>query len=46
MLDMIVSGRLRPERLIGGTLSLGEAAVALTEMNSFAGTGVSVIDSF
>lgn len=46
MLDMIVSGRLRPERLIGGTLSLGEAATALTEMNNFAGTGVSVIDSF
>lgn len=46
MLGMISSGRLHPQRLVGATLSLDEAAIALTHMNSFAGNGVSVISSF
>jgi alcohol dehydrogenase len=45
MLDMIAAGRLQPERLIGQTMSLAEAATTLTQMNEFTGVGVSVITS-
>lgn len=44
MLEMIAAGRLRPEMLIGRTISLEDAIVELPEMNSFAGTGVTVIE--
>ena len=43
---MIVEGRLEPEKLIGKTVSLEEAAVELTNMNSFSGVGVTVITKF
>jgi len=43
MLEMISSGRLSPEKLIGRTISLDEAAEALVNMDSFSETGVTVI---
>lgn len=46
MLDMILTGKLEPERLIGKTVSLEEAPDALTSMSDFALTGVTVIDRF
>ncbi|MGC9523033.1 MAG: zinc-dependent alcohol dehydrogenase family protein [Anaerolineae bacterium] len=46
LLEMITSGMLQPQRLIGETVSLAEGAKALTTMGSFAITGVTVIDEF
>jgi alcohol dehydrogenase len=46
LFEMIQSGKVDPSRLIGQTISLEEAAVSLTEMDGFAGTGVKIIDRF
>ncbi|MCB8982521.1 MAG: zinc-dependent alcohol dehydrogenase family protein [Ardenticatenaceae bacterium] len=46
MLAMIQSGQLRPDRLVGQRISLAESLAALTDMNSFRGLGITVIDSF
>jgi alcohol dehydrogenase len=46
MLEMIRLGKLRPEKLIGKIVSLEESLDELTEMNSFRGTGLTVIDRF
>ncbi len=46
MLSMIQAGVLKPELLIGETISLEDALVALPEMNSCPGSGVTVIDRF
>lgn len=46
LLDMIRAGRLRPDLLVGSTISLDDALVELPAMNSFKGTGVTVIDRF
>ncbi len=46
LLAMIRAGKLRPELLVGKTISLEDAVVALPVMNNFAGTGVTVIDRF
>lgn len=46
MLEMIRDGRLVPEKLIGKRISLDEAPKELVNMNSFLGTGVTVIDMF
>lgn len=46
LFEMIRTGKVDPGKLIGKTLSLEEAAVALTEMDSFTGLGVKVIDRF
>ncbi len=46
LLSMIEAGELNPTLLIGNTISLDEALVALPEMNRFPGTGVTVIDRF
>ncbi len=46
MLAMIASGRLKPDSLIGKTITLEQSLQALTQMNSFAGTGVTVINAF
>ncbi len=46
MLEMIVSGKLSPERLIGRTINLEESIDALTSMNEFNTTGVTVITEF
>ncbi|MDW3194402.1 MAG: zinc-dependent alcohol dehydrogenase family protein [Cytophagales bacterium] len=41
--DMIKTGKLKPEILIGDTISLMEVVERLPNMNSFPGTGVTVI---
>ena len=46
MLAMIAAGRLAPERLIGRTIALEESIAALTSMDSFGNTGVTIIDRF
>jgi alcohol dehydrogenase len=43
MMEMILAGKLQPQKLIGKTISLAEAPKALMEMDSFAGTGISII---
>jgi len=43
MLEMILKGKLQPQKLIGKTISLVEAPKALMEMDGFAGTGTSII---
>lgn len=44
MMQMILSGSLDPARLIGRRLTLTEAVTALTEMDRFAESGISIID--
>ncbi|MDG1898146.1 MAG: zinc-dependent alcohol dehydrogenase family protein [Fuerstiella sp.] len=44
MLQMIETGRLQPKKLIGRTVSLGEACEILPQMNEFPGSGSTVID--
>lgn len=46
MFAMIQAGRLHPELLVGKTISLDESLAALTQMDSFSGTGVTVINRF
>lgn len=46
MLDMIMSGKLQPKKMIGSTVTLEESMDALTSMTNFAITGVTVIDRF
>ncbi len=46
LLDMIQHGKVRPQKLIGKTISLEAAMQELVDMNSFHGTGVMVIDRF
>jgi len=46
MLELIRIGKLEPQKLIGKTVSLEDSIHALVDMNSFAGTGVTVINSF
>jgi alcohol dehydrogenase len=46
LLAMIHAGKLRPEQLIGKTISLDDAVVELPNMNRFTGTGVTVVDRF
>jgi len=46
VLQMINSGKLQPERLIGKTISLEESLTALVDMNNFDHTGVTVINQF
>ncbi|HEY0458425.1 MAG TPA: zinc-dependent alcohol dehydrogenase family protein [Pyrinomonadaceae bacterium] len=46
MLEMIAAGKLRPEKLIGKTVSLEESLDELTAMNNFRGVGLTVIDRF
>lgn len=43
MLEMIRIGKLEPRRLIGKRIALGGSAAELAGMNSFTGTGVTVI---
>lgn len=43
MMEMILAGKLEPQKLIGKTLSLAEAPAALMAMDKFAGTGISII---
>jgi alcohol dehydrogenase len=46
MLEMIAAGKLAPQKLIGRTVSLEESVDELVNMNSFRGTGLTVIDRF
>lgn len=46
MFEMIHSGKLNPELLIGKTISLEEAPQALMDMNKFENSGVTVINRF
>lgn len=46
MLDMIVSGRLAPDRLVQRTVSLDQAAIELASEDLAAAPGVTVIDRF
>ena len=43
---MIRAGKLRPDLLVGKTISLEDVLVELPGMNAFTGTGVTVIDRF
>ena len=43
---MIRAGELRPDLLVGKTISLEDVLVELPGMNAFTGTGVTVIDRF
>jgi alcohol dehydrogenase len=46
LLAMIQAGKLSPEKLVGKTISLDESLTELTSMDSFDGTGITVINSF
>ena len=46
MMDMIKTGQLEPQKLIGELISLEQGAVLLPEMNKFKGIGVRVINQF
>ncbi len=46
LFEMILAGKVNPSKLIGKTISLDDAVKALAEMDSFQGTGVTVIDRF
>ena len=46
LLSMIESGHLRPDKLIGKTISLEDALIELPAMDKFAGVGVTVLDRF
>ena len=46
MMEMIETGKLQPQRLIGKKISLDEAPAALMAMDQFAGVGIGVITSF
>jgi alcohol dehydrogenase len=46
MLDMIGTGKLAPQQLIGSRIGLDEAPLALTRMDRFDGTGIAVVTRF
>ncbi len=46
MLEMIKSGKLQPQRLIGERLNLEEGAALLPKMNDFQGLGVKIVYRF
>jgi alcohol dehydrogenase len=46
LLDMIKAGKLSPQKLIGKSISLQEAALELPNMNAFKGAGITMIDQF
>lgn len=46
LLDMIKTGALSPQKLIGARISLQDAVLALPEMDTFQNLGVTMIDRF
>jgi alcohol dehydrogenase len=46
MMPMLLSGKLRPELLIGKEISLEESVDALMSMDEFQGTGTTVVTKF
>ncbi len=46
LMDMIMAGKVDPEKLIGKTVTLEDAVDELTTLDRFKGTGITVIDRF
>ncbi len=46
MLDMVATGKLSPDKLIGETISLEQSIAALTSMDTFSSVGATVVTSF
>ena len=46
MMEMIRSGKLSPEKLVGKRITLEESLNELENMNNFVGTGVTIINEF
>ena len=46
MLDLILTGRVQPQRLVEKTVALRAAPAELAAMDSFRGTGITVINDF
>jgi alcohol dehydrogenase len=46
MMQMILTGKIKPQALIGRRISLDQAVEALTQMDSFQETGMVMIDRF
>jgi alcohol dehydrogenase len=46
MMNMLASGKLMPQKLIGKEISLAEAPAALAQMDRFEATGITVITRF
>jgi alcohol dehydrogenase len=46
LLRMIEAGKLQPQKLIGRTIGLEEATIALPQMDQFPGLGITVINKF
>ena len=46
MMDMIASGKLLPEKLIGRTIALDDSIEALMSMNDFGSSGLTLITEF
>lgn len=46
MMEMIRSGKLSPQKLVGKTITLEDSLKELVNMNNFEGTGVTVINEF
>ena len=44
MMEMIADGRLAPQKLVGKTIGLEEAGAALSDMDSFGGIGMTVVE--
>jgi alcohol dehydrogenase len=44
MLEMILAGKLSPQRLVGRRVNLEESITVLTAMDRFEGIGVTVVD--
>jgi alcohol dehydrogenase len=46
LLEMIRAGKLYPDNLVGKTIDLDQATTELANLDSFSGTGITVIDRF
>jgi alcohol dehydrogenase len=44
MLELIRSGLVRPDRMVGRTIALSEAPAALADLDTFRGVGITVVD--
>ena len=44
MMEMILSGRVAPEKLVGDRITLDDAVPALMSMDGSAATGMAIID--
>ena len=45
-MEMIATGKLKPQKLVGKQISLDEAPAALMAMDAFEGIGIGVITRF